>query len=153
MILFFRHLVDYSSPIATYSPPPTRIAPSLASHGAVCITWQEEPHRCFNTTASPAKKSLTWCFHMRRPSFGLAPLQGAWVLHSRTGGSRWSVMAHGPMVSHLCLLVPWHSSSIVMGGSKPDMGEHTYYARESAKTLGMRILCSVPVMTGYFMPR
>ena len=44
MILFFRHPVDCSSSIATCSPPPTRTAPSPASHGAICITWQEEPH-------------------------------------------------------------------------------------------------------------
>ena len=45
----------------------------------------------------------------------------------------------------------WASSS-VMGGSKPDTGEHSCCARESAETLGIRILCSVSRFPNTFSP-
>ena len=67
---------------------------------SACNTRQEQPSLVLpRTTASPARKNLTRCFHVRRPSFGLATPQGAWVLQPCTGGSSWSGMSYGPMVS------------------------------------------------------
>ena len=105
-ILFCRHPHGPApSPTVPCSSRPTWTAPSSVvqhrhsirqpsntgsspSFGAAYITWEQPSVVLPSAVASPAKKSLTRCFHAWRPSFGLAPPQGAWVLQPRTGRRR-----------------------------------------------------------------